>query len=192
MKKIKVFQIQKGSKLEDLMFRDYEAFDKAGYGKIPMEAYTEVFCGEIFADCPDDVYQTFQDHGMGFRSMSVSDIVEMDGNLYFCDDVGFRAVLAADDTTVEQEDEPAEEEPQIIENHKTRRFHVGTIVRHYNGRIYRIEGFGNETETKEPVVVYRYMSSPYYLRVRSEKSFCEKLNLDGWSGYRFEKVNRSR
>ena len=79
---------------------------------------------------------------------------------------------------------------------KDRRFNVGTIVKHFKGRTYRIEDFAKNTETGEMMVIYRQMFPPYYCMARPEENFCsevdKKIYPDIEQKYRFEIVRRHR
>lgn len=59
--------------------------------------YTEVYCGEMDVDKPEDVYMKLQwvkPQGYNGHSLSVSDLVQMDGKTYFCDSFGFEDVTS--------------------------------------------------------------------------------------------------
>ena len=79
-------------------------------------------------------------------------------------------------------------------NRKDRRFGIGTIVRHFKGKLYRIEGFARHTETNEMMVFYRQMYPPFYSYVRPEADFCSKVDRDrhpeAAQEYRFERVTK--
>ncbi len=85
---------------ENLKFRSYEEFEKAGYVKPPAEDYRLVYEGVMPTDPPvlrmlEKLYVLFnQNHPHDFKghSMSISDVIEISGRYYFCDRVGFREV----------------------------------------------------------------------------------------------------
>lgn len=59
--------------------------------------YTEVYCGEMEVKDAEDVYMRLQwvkPNGYKGHSLSVSDLVQMDGKTYFCDSVGFKDVTS--------------------------------------------------------------------------------------------------
>lgn len=77
-------------------------------------------------------------------------------------------------------------------NRRDRHFGIGSVVKHYKGKIYRIEEFGTDVHTGEIVVVYRQMYPPYQLLIRNEKDFCDEIAPDqeGVRKYRFRKVSK--
>ncbi len=78
-------------------------------------------------------------------------------------------------------------------NRKERHFFVGSIVKHFKGRLYRIEDFAKHTETGEMMVVYRQLYPPFYLFVRPEEMFCSEVDHEKYPNadqqYRFEKIS---
>ena len=77
---------------------------------------------------------------------------------------------------------------------KDRKFGIGTIVRHFKGKLYRIEDFARHTETGELLVIYRQLNPPYYCYARPEAMFCSEVDKDKYPEamqiYRFEKVTK--
>ena len=78
-------------------------------------------------------------------------------------------------------------------NRRDRRFHVGTIVRHFKGGLYRIEDFSRHTETGEMMVIYRQGCPPYQSFARPEPIFCSPVDKDKYPNatqeYRFEIIS---
>ena len=79
-------------------------------------------------------------------------------------------------------------------NRKSRKFGIGTIVRHFKGDLYRIEDFARHTETGELLVIYRQLYPPFYCYAKPEAMFCSKVDRDRYPNasqvYRFEKVTK--
>lgn len=79
-------------------------------------------------------------------------------------------------------------------NRKDRRFGMGTIVRHFKGKLYRIEGFARHTETAELLVVYRQLYPPFYSYAMPEARFCSPVDRDKYptasQEFRFERVSK--
>ncbi len=80
-------------------------------------------------------------------------------------------------------------------NRKDRRFHIGTVVRHFKGgSLYRIEDFARNTETGELMVIYRQGFPPYMLFARPEAIFCSRVDKDKYPNamqeWRFEAVTK--
>ena len=80
-------------------------------------------------------------------------------------------------------------------NRKTRRFFVGSIVKHFKGKIYRIEDFARHTEDGDMLVIYRQMFPPYMLMARPEPIFCSRVDRekypDAEQEFRFEKLTET-
>jgi hypothetical protein len=54
--------------------------------------YTEVYCGEMDVEDAEDVYMKLQGRkpkGYKGHSLSISDLVQMDGKTYYCDSFDF-------------------------------------------------------------------------------------------------------
>lgn len=64
--------------------------------------------------------------------------------------------------------------------------------KHYKGNLYEVIGVGRESETLEPVVVYRALYDSEFgknaLWVRPLAMFTEKIVVDGKKVTRFERV----
>ncbi len=79
-------------------------------------------------------------------------------------------------------------------NRISRRFGIGTIVKHFKGGLYRIEDFARHTETNELLVIYRQLYPPFYTYARPEEMFCSKVDRERHpeanQEYRFEKVTK--
>jgi hypothetical protein len=65
------------------------------------------------------------------------------------------------------------------------------IYEHYKGNRYEVIGVGKDTETEEPVVIYRplYESDVAYW-VRPYAMFMETVMIDGHTIPRFKKVTQ--
>ena len=63
---------------------------------------------------------------------------------------------------------------------------VGRTFRHFKGNLYRLEGFANDSETLEEMVVYRALYGEGGLWVRPAKMFFETVKRDGKRMKRFE------
>ena len=78
-------------------------------------------------------------------------------------------------------------------NRYERGFSIGSIVRHFKGKVYRIEDFARHTETGELLVIYRQMYAPFYCFARPEEVFCSKIDKNKYPDekqeYRFEKLS---
>lgn len=80
-------------------------------------------------------------------------------------------------------------------NRKDRRFHIGTVVRHFKGgKLYRIEDFARNTETGEMMVIYRQGFPPFMSFARPEANFCSRVDKDKYPDatqeWRFEAVTK--
>ena len=65
---------------------------------------------------------------------------------------------------------------------------VGREFRHFKGNHYRLEGFAKDSETLEPMAVYRALYGDGGLWVRPAKMFFETIERDGKRMKRFELV----
>ena len=63
---------------------------------------------------------------------------------------------------------------------------IGREFRHFKGSLYRLEGFAKDSETLEPMVVYRALYGDGGLWVRPAKMFFETIERDGRKIKRFE------
>ena len=92
--KIKLYQIAPEKDDKNLMFMGFEF--TVLHGGINADSYEIVFDGDLPAQTAEDVFRIFNlEHPNGYRgrSMSVSDIVWMEGiGYWFCDSVGFRRI----------------------------------------------------------------------------------------------------
>lgn len=61
----------------------------------------------------------------------------------------------------------------------------GRVFVHFKGKRYRLVDFAVDSETLEPVVVYRQLYGEEKLWVRPEKMFFESVERNGCSGPRF-------
>ncbi len=65
---------------------------------------------------------------------------------------------------------------------------VGREFRHFKGNLYRLEGFAKDSETLEPMAIYRALYGDGGLWVRPAKMFFETIERDGKHIKRFELV----
>ena len=65
---------------------------------------------------------------------------------------------------------------------------VGRKFRHFKGNLYRLEGFAKDSETLEPMAIYRALYGDGGLWVRPAKMFFETIERDGKRIQRFELV----
>ena len=91
--KIKVFQVNPEPDRHGTLFRSYDAAMKSA-GQIDPSIYKTVFDGNVDAEDLEDVFAVLnfsQPVGYNGHSLSVSDIVEIEGSGYFyCDSFGFQ------------------------------------------------------------------------------------------------------
>ncbi len=88
--KIKLYQLPMGNKK---IFLSYAYIKEEMKEEIILSEYELVYDGEIEGSNLEDVFFAFNvNHPEGYtgRSMSVSDIVEINGTYYFCDAFGFK------------------------------------------------------------------------------------------------------
>lgn len=94
MKVVKVYQIEMDeNNLESLdrKFTSWGMLEKMGK-TFDKSIYKEVYFGLMDVEDVEEVYgklQGIKPDGYKGHSLSVSDLVEMDGHLYFCDSFGF-------------------------------------------------------------------------------------------------------
>ena len=89
---VKIYQITPETDARDLMFMNLDFALRHG-GVDPSE-YRLAFEGDVPARTLDDVYVIFNDYaqrpaGYCGRSLSVSDVVVIEGRAYFCDSFGW-------------------------------------------------------------------------------------------------------
>lgn len=60
---------------------------------------------------------------------------------------------------------------------------------HFKGNRYEVIGVARDSETEEPVVVYRPLYGERGLWVRPLAMFVEHVERDGYSGLRFVRVS---
>ena len=102
--KIKVFQVNPELDRHSTMFRSYEAAMQLA-GRIDPSIYKTVFDGNVGAQDLEDVFAVLnfsQPVGYNGRSLSVSDIVEIEGGgHHYCDTFGFQELKDFDASKVE-------------------------------------------------------------------------------------------
>lgn len=102
MKKFIIYQII--SQIEaahGIIFTPLESLEKFGVReKLNLDLYDVVYQGTLEDDlCLEDVYTAFQDtnrEGYKGRSLSISDIIEMEGKYYYCDRYTFKEITLPD------------------------------------------------------------------------------------------------
>lgn len=94
MKCVRVLQLRKDAK--DWRYKAFTAYEvmMKVFGKIEMDDYEEVYSGVMRDNVTlEDVFEMGNwRHPEGWKghSMSVSDIVEIDGKKWYCNDVGWK------------------------------------------------------------------------------------------------------
>ena len=92
--KLKIYQIDREKDKELVKFCDL-AETKASCGEINPGIYSKVFDGTVECETTEDVFTKFNiDMPVAHlgHSLSVSDVLEADGEFYFCDSVGFEKI----------------------------------------------------------------------------------------------------
>ena len=69
---------------------------------------------------------------------------------------------------------------------------VGREFRHFKGGHYRLEGFAKDSETLEPMVIYRAPYGDGGLWVRPAQMFFETIERDGKRMKRFELIENKK
>lgn len=104
MKNVKIWQLDREMGAGRL-FVSYDNL-RDNFGPDPVKSlYLKVYDGELPTADPEEVFTWFQWYvegkrppaGFAGRSVSVSDVIEIDGVLHYCDTVGFRDVRWADE-----------------------------------------------------------------------------------------------
>ena len=91
---IKIYQINLDKDEQRAAFMSWESMERYGLA-LDRSSYDEVFSGDVPCDSLEDVYYMFNmEHPAGYRgrSLSVSDVVEIDGVFYFCDSFGWKRI----------------------------------------------------------------------------------------------------
>lgn len=94
MKKCEIYQITE-DKEREFAFRGYDAIIK-NYGKIDKANYKKVYECQIDVTSIDEVFEKFNLNipaGFTGHSLSVSDVIILDGNAYYCDHFGWQVVI---------------------------------------------------------------------------------------------------
>lgn len=92
MKQIKVFQIKEDK--QNRLFASTRQLQRLGL-QIEPKYYHKVYEGQMDVNNAEDVYVRLQGtkpNGYKGHSLSVSDIVSIDGKYFFCDSFGFKDV----------------------------------------------------------------------------------------------------
>lgn len=95
--RVRIYQVDAECDRDQMMFRDWEAFQNVYGDHIPMDIYRRTFDGELDVTDTEQVFSIFNlscPEGHIGRSLSVSDVVEFvdTGVFYFCDFIGFKTV----------------------------------------------------------------------------------------------------
>ena len=94
MKTFRVYQIRKN--VDDRYYKVFEPYDRLikHFGKVDFNDYHCIYKGLCKKESKlDDIYRMCNlNHPVGYagHSLSVSDIVDMDGKYYYCDSVGWK------------------------------------------------------------------------------------------------------
>lgn len=91
-----VYQIKKDAPdREDKVFKPY-AWIKTKFNKVNINDYCCVYFGECKVDGLDDIFTLCNTYplpaGYSGHSLSVSDVVMVDGKLWYCDVIGWKEV----------------------------------------------------------------------------------------------------
>lgn len=94
MANIRIYQMnERGAKAA---FLGYEtALSVMGWEKLDSSVYEMVYEGEVDTTDPESIYSIFngiKPEGYTGHSLSVSDVVDIDGSFFYCDVIGFREV----------------------------------------------------------------------------------------------------
>lgn len=99
MKQVRILQIPIAHGNKEIICKKFASFStlkRMGMDFNP-NIYTEVYNGEMDVNDVEDVYEKLQwakPQGYKGHSLSVSDLVQMDGKTYFCDSFGFKDVTS--------------------------------------------------------------------------------------------------
>ena len=91
MKQVTILQLKKTEENMYKMFFSLRSLKNRGL-EVNVDDYREVWSGEMDVEDPEDVFMKLQftkPEGYKGHSLSVSDIVKMDGELYYCDSYSF-------------------------------------------------------------------------------------------------------
>ena len=90
--RIKIYQMMESRDKRRLMFRRYA--EAVALGGVDPSEYELVFSGNVKTVDLDVVYSIFNNYakmprGYSGRSLSVSDVITVEGEAYYCDVIGF-------------------------------------------------------------------------------------------------------
>lgn len=94
MKKFEIYQVTE-DKEREFAFLGYDLLISK-YGKVEKSNYKKVYEGELDISNIDEIFEKFNiDIPADFtgHSLSVSDVVILDGNAYYCDRFGWQVVI---------------------------------------------------------------------------------------------------
>ena len=92
--KIAIYQINLDRDEQRAAFESLERMERYGI-KFDRSIYDKVFDGDVDARGLEDIFYIFNmEHPAGYRgrSLSVSDVVEINGKHYFCDSFGWEQI----------------------------------------------------------------------------------------------------
>lgn len=91
--KVEILQLDFESKTgRDKAFMFYDWIIER-YGKINLDDYIRVYTGELDTNNLDEIFNIFntkRPKDFKGHSLSVSDIVSIDGKMYYCDSIGWK------------------------------------------------------------------------------------------------------
>lgn len=137
MRKFIIYQIvSQAEAAHGIIFTPLDSLEKFGLReKLNLSLYDVVYQGTLEDDLElEDIYTAFQDrHHDGFKghSLSISDIIEMEGKLYYCDRYDFKEISLPDvKPTIHKGDKFLCRKDYLTENN---------IVAYMKGRVYLSE-----------------------------------------------------
>ena len=91
---IRIYQINTERAVK-AAFLSYDALKRIMHHEPDGSDYDLVYEGDVGTENPEEIYVIFntsQPRDFTGRSLSVSDVVEIDGEFLFCDSIGFRKI----------------------------------------------------------------------------------------------------
>jgi hypothetical protein len=95
-----IYQVKSGMDTRDFRYTGLDMMKRLNM-EVDKENYDEVYTGSTEFESTvnvilEELFYTFNmDHPADYRgqSMSVSDVIKLDGDFYFCDSCGFKKIL---------------------------------------------------------------------------------------------------